>query len=102
MKYSTGVINLGAIGFVSAVALATPAIGQDAAGFYKGKTITMTMGTAAKSPTPSKSLVASKSPGATLPIVASQVLTRENHGKPCLPPVDVSGVASFADSTTRW
>jgi tripartite-type tricarboxylate transporter receptor subunit TctC len=45
MKISTGITSLSAIAILGTAALTTSAMGQDAAGFYKGKTITMTMGT---------------------------------------------------------
>jgi hypothetical protein len=41
MKYSISAM----VGLVGAAAIMSPAIGQNAAGLYKGKTITMTMGT---------------------------------------------------------
>ena len=45
MKYSTGALRPILLGLVGSAALMSPAIAQDAASFYKGKSITMTMGT---------------------------------------------------------
>ena len=45
MKYSISALRPLVFGLVGAAAVMTPAIGQNVAGFYKGKTITMTMGT---------------------------------------------------------
>ncbi len=45
MNISTGALRPILLGLAGAVAVMTPAIAQNAADFYKGKTITMTMGT---------------------------------------------------------
>ena len=45
MKYSISSLRPLIFGLAGAAAFMTPAIGQNVAGFYKGKTITMTMGT---------------------------------------------------------
>jgi tripartite-type tricarboxylate transporter receptor subunit TctC len=45
MKYSANILSLAAIGLLWAAGGATPAASQDAAGFFKGKTVVMTMGT---------------------------------------------------------
>ena len=45
MKYSIAGLPLAFIGLLGAAAGSTPAMSQDAADFYKGKTVTMTMGT---------------------------------------------------------
>ena len=45
MKYSIGAVRPLMLGLAGAAAMMSPAIAQDVMGFYKGKTVTMTMGT---------------------------------------------------------
>jgi tripartite-type tricarboxylate transporter receptor subunit TctC len=45
MKISINSLRMATIGLIGAAAASTPATGQDVAGFYKDKTLTMTMGT---------------------------------------------------------
>lgn len=45
MKYSIGAVRPLMLGLVGAAAMMSPAIAQDVMGFYKDKTVTMTMGT---------------------------------------------------------
>ncbi len=45
MKYTVSGLGLGIAGLIGAAAMTTPAAAQDAMSYFKGKTITMTMGT---------------------------------------------------------